>query len=322
MTISFNQPLNILFFGETRLPDRFHYTPYSYYYYKYLKRFGHHLVTVGLYGDLSFQVSFGYPEIVTQLQTRQFRPDLVLIVESYPLVELFDFKTLRDCRVPKVFLSLDTALQASKHLQIASNFDYLFVAHPEYLKIFERHCPKTPVQALPYACDPEVHRTFPTTETTDLAFIGTWSNPRLYRERCDYLNRLTGLFKCEFYENYSEAEIAKVYSRTKLLFNYAPLNGVNSRIVESLSYGKLLLTNHSAALRHHFTHRRHLVYYMNFADLVIQIRYYLSTPRERQAIASQGQQLVRRSHTFEQRIGQILQVVGGQPKKRQQSIDD
>lgn len=315
LTFPCNTPLNILFLGETRLPDPFHYTPYSYYYYKYLKRFGHNVITVGTYGDLPFTTTFGYYDLMPQLQMLQFQPDLVLFVESYPLLERFDFKSLQRCSTPKAFLSLDTALQASKHLQIASTFDYLFVAHPEYLKIFERHCPKIPVHVLQYACDPEVHRMVPALETADLAFIGTWSNPLLYQERRDYLNRLSGLFRCEFYENCSESKIAKVYSRTKLLFNYAPLNGVNSRVVETLCYGKLLLTNHSAALRNLFTHRRHLVYYRDFSDLVKQIRHYLSATKERQAIAAQGQQLVHRSHTFVQRIVQILQVVDYQFKK-------
>jgi hypothetical protein len=300
---------NILFIGETNL-SFFPFRPYAYYFYKHLTNMGHQVRAIG---SETFPGGgpFGYQDVMQRCPG--FQPDLILSVESYPISLQFNPQSLAGkVSVPTAFLSFDTLLRYEDHARIGSYFNYVFLAHLDFLNYFSHHC-RAKAYWLPYACDPEIQRPLPGQgETLDLGFVGTaWSIPGLYQTRILYLQSLQKLFKCHFQEWGTEEELAAIYAKSKIVFNYGEGNGMNPRIFEALSYGKMLLTNRTAALGNILADKAHLVFYDNLPQLVELIRFYLAHPEIRQKIAARGQARVWRKHTFYHRADLLMRRIFG-----------
>ncbi len=299
----------VLFVGETS-PSIFPFRPYAYNFYKYLIKMGHQVRAIGS-ETIPGEIPFGYMELLKHCPG--FHPDLILSVESYPISLRFDPHSLVGrVSVPTAFLSLDTLIRYENHARIGNCFDYVFITHLDYLEYFHQHC-RAKTFWLPYACDPETQHSLAQAEPYDLGFVGTcWSVPELYQNRIYYLLSLQKLFKCWFKEWATPEEIAQIYSNCKIVFNFGEGNGVNPRIFEALSYGKLLLTNRTAALGTILTDKAHLVFYDDLPQLIQFIRFYLNNPAQRQKIAARGQNRVWHKHTFYHRIDVMMRRIFGE----------
>ncbi|MBI1991671.1 MAG: glycosyltransferase family 1 protein [Candidatus Omnitrophica bacterium] len=112
------------------------------------------------------------------------------------------------------------------------------------------------------------------------------------------------------------AQLASIYRRARVGFNYSIHDDVNMRIFEVLAAETLLVTNqlrHDDLGRLGLEDRRHLVLYRSPRELFDLIEYYLAHPAERQAIAQEGAHVVRARHTYVRRLEQLLATVSRQP---------
>lgn len=296
----------ILFIGDI------YYGYYSSHYEKHFRMMGHKVITVCPTGNIRVQGVFDFEKnVLPCLKEFNFQPDLVVAAESPPIYWA-NYQTIRKAiKVPLAFLSFDTALRHREHAVFGSKFDYVFISQQDYLPYFKQHC-TAPAFWLQYGCDPEIHTPYPGSEINDIAFAGSaWCCPKLYQIRIDYLNALKKEFRLEIGEGFWGKQAAELYSRSKIIFNLALQNGVNPRIYEALSYGKMLLTNRTTALNAVFTDGVHLVYYDSLPHLKSLIRYYAKSPALRQKIADQGHYKVWRKHTFYHRVDQILRRIFG-----------
>ena len=304
-----HQSKRILFIGETSKFPTPHRPP-AYYFYKYLKELGHQVVKV-VSTDFPTESLFDYQMIRQKFPA--FDPELILVVESYPLFNRFDFASITQAApIPTVLGSLDTPLRFEAHAQFGKYFNYVFTPHREYLDYFKKQCGVKTFLLL-FACDPDVHKPYSKEEQYDLAFVGTASAvPDLYRERIAYLQSLKNTFHCAFYETISDEQMVQIYAEAKMVFNYAVTNGFNRRIFDVLSCGKLLLTNRTPALDGIFDDKVHLICYDNLPHLENLIHYYLDNPEKRAKIAAQGHYQVWKKHTMYHRIDVMLRRIFGE----------
>lgn len=102
------------------------------------------------------------------------------------------------------------------------------------------------------------------------------------------------------------------------VFHYSKINlnitlksiksGIPLRAIDIMSAGGFLLTNFQSDLLQHFTPGEDFVYYDDLQDLNEKIQYYLTHEKERRQIAKNGQEKIRRYHSFEQHFSEILQL--------------
>ena len=83
------------------------------------------------------------------------------------------------------------------------------------------------------------------------------------------------------------------------------------RCFDILGAGGFLLSNYQVDLHRHFVPDEDYVYYEDRKDLMNKIEYYLHNDSERTAIARNAHDKIQREHTFDVRIGQILELVRG-----------
>ena len=248
-------------------------------------------------------------------------PDLFLWVESgiyYPM------EGVESLPCPTACYLVDSHLNLEKHLQIARRFDQVFVAQREYIPRF-KEAGIEQVTWLPLACDPEVHGKFEEGKDFDVAFVG--SITPLNRQRNHALMRLAEKFSMHVDRCFLE-EMARTFSRSRIVFNASIKNDLNMRVFEAMATGSLLVTDEArgSGLTDLFEDRRHLVLYRNEAELYERVEYYLKNPRERESIALEGMTEVLRGHTYEHRAAQLMDVASRiegsqlQPERRRKIL--
>lgn len=106
-------------------------------------------------------------------------------------------------------------------------------------------------------------------------------------------------------------QISRIYSSSKIGFNYSIKNDINMRIFEVMSCGSLLITNRirDKGFKELFEDGKHLVTYRNRRELFKLVDYYLAHDREREEIAGNGYQLVTKYHTYEMRVAKMFDYI-------------
>ncbi len=240
-----------------------------------------------------------------------FNPDLVLAVESGYENKVFFPLGLETLKVPKVWLAIDSHLNFRWHKEFAYLFDLVFVAQSELIPWYQKYGLKN-VHWLPLACDPEVHRDYNLKRDIDLAFVGNFTQKR--RELFDYLRtQLSGL-NFAFKEKVYGEDLAKIYSRAKIVINPLARKDLNMRTFEAMSCGALLLNEDNRSLNKLFEIGKDLdVYPGNIRSILVEkIKYYLSHDSLRERVARSGQKKVLSEHTYSLRVRKILEIIGNE----------
>ncbi len=210
---------------------------------------------------------------------------------------------------PSIFYAIDTHLSRSwaKIRRMAGDYDAVFCCHRKASVSLPG------ARWLPVACDPQLHVAPPTARTLDMAFVGTDGGvPRKF-----YLQALRERYPNSAIGPADFRQMAALYGRAKIGFNYSIADDVNMRMFEVLAGGALLVTNALTGddlARLDLSDRRDLVLYRRPEDLFPLIDYYLAHPQERETIARQGQQLALARHTYRHRMQELLAVLEYRPK--------
>lgn len=112
---------------------------------------------------------------------------------------------------------------------------------------------------------------------------------------------------------------ADYYKEMPYVFHYSKINlnitlksiksGIPLRAIDIMSAGGFLLTNYQADFFQFFEPGVDFVYYDSLDDLLYKIDYYLSHEEERAQIARNGQEKIRKYHSFTAHIKEILGVL-------------
>lgn len=263
--------------------------------------------TAGPWGWMFRKVPAGFVE---KLANRYFglttvhppTPDVILVVD--PVRKKFDFSKFD---APTAYYAIDSHVAFDQHVKDAhvQDYDFVFVAQKDDIpKYREVGCEK--VYWLPLACDPDINKRYKLPMKHDLCFVGKVP-PKTEREQI--IRKIKKEFNIFVGHKYLH-DMARVFSQSRIVLNKSHAGDLNMRVFETMSCGRLLLTDRIAnGLEELFTDKRHLVIYDDLNDLAEKIRYYLRNAAEREKIAAQGQKEVQRKHTYSHRAKYILNTV-------------
>lgn len=108
------------------------------------------------------------------------------------------------------------------------------------------------------------------------------------------------------------SEMPKVFRSTKINLNFTIPNiksGLPLRVWDILGAGGFLMTNYQAELPLYLEDKKDCVCFESVQELVEKCGYYLSHEEERREIAQHGYQKVKNSHTYLQRIREMLRIL-------------
>lgn len=232
-----------------------------------------------------------------------WQPDFYLWIET----GLSDIPAdLNQHDFPKVCYLIDTHINFDRHLEIARNFDFVFLAQKTYVQPMTKAGVNN-VAWLPLACDPEIHGKTEVDKDCDVGFVGSISS-KLDRRR-NLLDRIQKQFDLNCQRKFMD-EMAEHFSKSRIIFNNAINNDLNMRVFEALCSGSLLVTDPApgSGLEDLFTDKGHLVIYDD-ETLEETISYYLNNESERERIACKGRKEVLARHTYKHRTDSMIQVL-------------
>ncbi len=208
--------------------------------------------------------------------------------------------------LPKICYLIDTHINFDRHLEIAGNFDFVFLAQKAYVQPMIQAGIKN-VMWLPLACDPEIHGKVKVDKEFDVGFVGSISST--LDRRKNLLEKLKKQFDLDCQRKFMD-EMAEHYSKSRVIFNNAINNDLNMRVFEALCSGSLLVTDSApgSGLEEFFKDKEHLVIY-NDENLEEIVSHYLKNKLERERISSEGRREVLAKHTYGHRTEWMIQVL-------------
>ncbi len=187
-------------------------------------------------------------------------------------------------------------------------FDHVFIAQRDYVPDFAS-AGHPSAHWLPLAGDPGVHYVPNLQRDIDVGFVGKLGAPGTNRH--SVLTQVLGRFSTnEIGSFYAPAEMGRIYSQSRIVFNKSIGGDVNMRFFEAMAAGALLVTDRIGnGLNQLAEEGTHYVGYDTAEEAVAQIEHYLAHDAQREHIAQAGQLLLHQHHTYGVRLEQILQVV-------------
>jgi O-antigen biosynthesis protein len=236
-----------------------------------------------------------HPDMLGEVPRRGF--DLYLGIDDGQ-----DYDWPADLR-PAAWWAIDTHIDFDRALRRARQADYVFAAQRDGAESLRRAGIEQ-AQWLPLACDSELHSPQDVAKQYDIAFVGNL----LPGPRTNLVRLIQQQFRNSFVGNAYFADMARVYSASRVVFNRSVKNDVNMRVFEALACGSLLVTNDLSdnGQAELFRDGIHLVTYRDGDELIDKLRYYLRKPDLCERIARAGRTEVLAKHTYAHRMRDLL----------------
>jgi spore maturation protein CgeB len=208
-------------------------------------------------------------------------------------------------------------------------YDVVFLKDP-YVIRHAREFASLPVEYLPEACDPTVHRPVEPDESERSRFecdIIHYGNA--YPSKVKALERIMALgydFKAygRSFPSWIRSPVEAVWSREFLagstkaaalrsakitlnMLHYGEIEGANARLFEAAGCGAFQLVEWRRSMDELFEHGKEVVYFQSFSELEKSIEYWLPRAEERRAIADAASRRAHAEHTYEHRLHRLLQ---------------
>lgn len=262
----------------------------------------------------------------------EFSPDMVIIIKGNNVFR----ETIKNMgNSIKVLWMMDSIFRVPESLNNVDLYDYSFMFEESDVERLKSMGIESTF--LPMAVDTNNYYPIPNERDIDLLFVG-----RLYDSRVQLFTELINLQKdrnIQIYGNYlhwkkpmrfinyyfkgfnkyfknrfvQPDELNKLYSRSKIalsIHHNQSQHGCNPRTFEILATKTFQLVDENPFIKEHFAKHGYLVTYKNDEDLFRKIQYYLDeNPNEREEIAERGYHYVTKSHTFDNRVKKILDVI-------------
>jgi hypothetical protein len=240
------------------------------------------------------------------MQIAGFKPDFFLYMEPDGLIPF----GMEKADFPTACIISDTHRWLEARQKLSLFFDHVFLFHRNYLGNFTAH-PASHVHWMPYACDLEFFHPVQVEKDLDIAFIGKTD---ISAERKRLLRLLAQKYLINEDRFYFQKEIPEIYSRARIVLNLPLGDDLNYRTFEALSCGSMLLTrriNNGQELL--FTEGEHYAAFQDEQELFEKIGYYLAHPLEREQIAKAGLEEVRKKHSLDLRVAEMLEIIRREP---------
>ena len=247
-------------------------------------------------------------------------PELMLFIEGGSM-RLFPVG-LEKLECLTAWYGIDTHMDYAKHLRIGRLFDITFVAQKEYVDRLRADGLRQ-VHWLPLAFAPELMPESMASKTLDLAHVGsdnTSANPPRHR----LLEALRPRFPSHYFGTATPAEMVRIYSGARLVFNRSVNNDVNMRFFEATGAGAALVTDPiiENGVEELFEENVHYFVYRDEASLLSVIEDLLADPARCEAVGRAARQRVLERHTYRHRVSSLLKVLGQSSKMEQPMPED
>ncbi|MBI3722333.1 glycosyltransferase, partial [bacterium] len=227
--------------------------------------------------------------------------DLLLAVEG----ENYLPRDPRGAGCPTAWWAIDNHIHSREggYFEVARQFDHVFIAQRDYARVFRAQGIES--IWLPHACDPEVHGTHAVERDLDVVFVGNVLP--IHERRRRLLDRLKGRFQVYEVAGAYREDMARLYSRAKVVWNCSLAGDLNMRVFEALASGSLLVTDRIGnGLTSLFGDGEHLALY-DEASLEDVVARCLADAEARETIGRRGRELVLRHHTYRHRMAELVE---------------
>lgn len=152
-------------------------------------------------------------------------------------------------------------------------------------------------------------------------------------ERREILEMLSQKYSVQLHTNDENAVIGNVqnmglvdyYDGMPYVFKCAKINlnitlrsiksGIPLRALDIMGCGGFLITNYQEEFLDYFIPDEDFVFYSDYDDLMSKVEYYLNHEEERKRIAKNGHDKVKKYHTFEHRLQEMIKIVSAQDER-------
>jgi spore maturation protein CgeB len=264
-------------------------------------------------------------------------PDLVIFMAQSPAGERTLLK-LKSMGIKTAYWFVEDYHTLTYWGSVAKNVDYFFTIQKEGFFEELKNMGLSNYHYLPLACLPDFHKKITPVNKedearygSDVSFAGAgyFNRKNAFSQLMDFNFKIWGgdwfvglplsLFIQEGGKRFSEEEAVKIYNYSKININIHSSmwhwdinpNGdfLNPRVYEILGCGGFQLVDKRSYLEGIFEDGKDLVVFEDTADLRKKIKYYLANEEERQAIAARGYETVRKRHTYEQRVQEMMNII-------------
>lgn len=238
------------------------------------------------------------------------KPDLFIWIES---VGGHSPQNLKALNVPTACYLIDSHVNLTEHLNIAKNFDFVFIAQLEYVKDFTAAGIQN-VYWLPLGADKMLHRNYDKSKKYNVGFVGS-INSQFHSRRQELLNKINSEIPVSYKRCFLD-DMVNHLAESKIVFNNAIKNDLNMRVFETLSIGSLLLTDKTFGNGQEimFKNNEDLVEYDD-DEIVEKAKYYIQNDSERERISKKGNEICLNAHTYDHRAEELLNVLTGKKKE-------
>lgn len=239
------------------------------------------------------------------------RPELILQIDSPHWIFL---KGLEKIKVKTAFYCGDFFLKIYIYKYYCQLFDYVFVPCESFLPFVHKYSIPNAF-CIPFACEPEIHKSYGLKRTIDIGFVGTTNhiqNPK----RSFQLNQIRKRFKLETRSDIYGKEMAKFYSKCKIVFNPVIANGPNMRTFEATGCGALLLeSSNSTSTNLYLEKNEDFIFYNSTKEAIEIISHLLKNPSLIGKLAKNGQRKTQKFHTYDLRAKELIGIIKNHPPK-------
>ena len=257
----------------------------------------------------------------------EWEADLVISTDINLLPQTV--RELKKAGIAVVAWCPDALVNFGRQLFYIAPYDRIFLKDP-YVCRHAQEFGGLPVEYLPEACDPLVHRPVEPDEAARRAYgcdIIHYGNA--YPSKVVFLERLAAQgYSLKLYGRGFPAwlstplssvwqrkflageEKAKALRAAKICLNplhYGEIEGANARLFESSGCGAFQLVEWRRSMEELFEHGSEVVYYQSYSELLKLIEYWLPRDEERRAIGDAAARRAHRDHTYEKRLQRLLE---------------
>ena len=264
-------------------------------------------------------------------------PDLVVFMAQSPASERTLLK-LRSMGIKTAYWFVEDFRTLTYWNTIVKNVDYFFTIQKDDFFEELKNIGANNYHYLPLACLPDFHKKITEINKEDeakyacdvgFAGAGYFNRKNVFAQLVDFNFKIWGgdwyagpplsLLIQEGGKRFTEEDAVKIYNYSKININlhssmwHWDVNPsgdfLNPRVYEILGCGGFQLVDRRKYMEGVFEDGKDLVVFETVDDLRKKIKYYLANEEERLAVASHGYETVRKNHTYERRIREMMNII-------------
>lgn len=263
-------------------------------------------------------------------EAEDFDPALVLVIPIYWL-QPSAIRTLRArTRAKLAGWFQDHVVNFGPHTFLLAEYDGLFFKDPYIVERLRDGAGLANVHFLPESCEPSIHHALPMTADDHRKFgcdLMLYGNLYAYRARLveaviDHDIRFYGAHPGRWLDHPLRAkwqghpiffdEKIRAVLGAKIVLNtshFGEIRSANARTFEVAGIGGFQVAD-APGIADYFTPGVEIATFRGPGELREVVNHYLARPEERHAMAARSRLRAHREHTYEQRLGKLMETVG------------